>query len=149
MSIPRSRDLRVLAGAAGLSALGDFMAIFPLILHVQGRTGSAFAVSALIVALWGPVVLAAGTVGAILDRFENRRILITVSLGQAIVVAAMLLCVDTLWALLPLMMLLGLGVASAAVRPCMAIRRREHLGDVARNLAPEELCIVKSTQNIL
>ena len=111
MSIPRSRDLRVLAGAAGLSALGDFMAIFPLILHVQGRTGSAFAVSALIVALWGPVVLAAGTAGAIVDRFENRRILITVSLGQAIVVAAMLLCVDTLWALLPLMMLLGLGVA--------------------------------------
>ena len=35
MSIPRSRDFRLLAGAAGLSALGDFMAIFPLILHVQ------------------------------------------------------------------------------------------------------------------
>jgi hypothetical protein len=31
------------------------MAIFPLILHVQQRTGSAFAVSALIFALWGPV----------------------------------------------------------------------------------------------
>jgi hypothetical protein len=63
MSIPRSRDLRLLAGAAGLSALGDFMAIFPLILHVQQRTGSAFAVSALIFALWGPVVLAAGVAG--------------------------------------------------------------------------------------
>ena len=72
MSIPRSRDLRLLAGAAGLSALGDFMAIFPLILHVQQRTGSAFAVSALIFALWGPVVLAAGVAGAIVDRFENR-----------------------------------------------------------------------------
>ena len=52
MSIPRSRDLRLLAGAAGLSALGDFMAIFPLILHVQQRTGSAVAVSTLIFALW-------------------------------------------------------------------------------------------------
>jgi MFS family permease len=111
MSIPRSRDLRLLAGAAGLSALGDFMAIFPLILHVQQRTGSAFAVSALIFALWGPVVLAAGVAGAIVDRFENRRILIAVSLVQAVVVAAMLVCVDSLWALLPLMTLLGFCVA--------------------------------------
>jgi MFS family permease len=111
MSIPRSRDLRLLAGAAGLSALGDFIAIFPLILHVQQRTGSAFAVSALIFALWGPIVLAAGLAGAIVDRFENRRIFVAVSLAQALVVAAMLLCVDNLSALLPLMTLLGFGVA--------------------------------------
>jgi MFS family permease len=111
MSIPRSRDLRLLAAGAGLSALGDFMAIFPLILHVQQRTGSALAVSALIFALWGPVVLGAGFAGAIVDRFENRRILIAVSLVQAAVVAAMLAGVDQLWALLPLMVLLGCGVA--------------------------------------
>jgi MFS family permease len=111
MSIPRSHDLRLLAGGAGLSALGDFMAIFPLILHVQQRTGSAIAVSALIFALWGPVVLASGVAGAIVDRFENRRILIAVSLAQAGVVAGMLAGVDQLWALLPLMVLLGCGVA--------------------------------------
>src|SRR5437868_2408027 len=85
MSISRSRDLRLLAGAAGISALGDFMAIFPLVLHVQQQTGSAFAVSALIFALWGPVVLAAGVAGAVVDRFENRGILIVVSLGHAAV----------------------------------------------------------------
>ena len=111
MSIPRSRDLRLLAGAAGLSALGDFMAIFPLILHVQQRTGSAIAVSALIFALWGPVVLAAGVAGAVVDRFENRRILIAVSLVQAATVIAMLAGLDSLWALLPLMTVLGFGVA--------------------------------------
>jgi MFS family permease len=111
MSISRSCDLRLLAGAAGVSALGDFMAIFPLILHVQQRTGSAFAVSALIFALWGPVVLAAGFAGAIVDRFENRAVLILVSLGQAAVVSAMLAGIDSLWVLLPLMALLGLGVA--------------------------------------
>lgn len=111
MSIPRSHDLRLLAGAAGLSALGDFMAVFPLILHVQQRTGSAFAVSAMIFALWGPVVLAAGLVGSIVDRFENRRLLIVVSLVQAAVVAAMLAGVDSLWVLVPLMALLGCGVA--------------------------------------
>ena len=111
MSNSRSRDLRLLAGAAGISALGDFMAIFPLVLHVQQRTGSAFAVSALIFALWGPVVLAAGVAGALVDRFENRGILIVVSLGQAAVVSAMLAGIDSLWALLPLMILLGFGVA--------------------------------------
>ncbi len=111
MSIPRSRDLRLLATAAGVSALGDFMAIFPLILHIQQRTGSAFAVSALIFALWGPVVLASGVAGAIVDRFENRQILVIVSLIQAAVVAAMLAGVDSLWALLPLMAVLGCGVA--------------------------------------
>ena len=111
MSISPSRDLRLLAGAAGVSALGDFMAIFPLILHVQQRTASALAVSALILALWGPVVLAAGWAGAIVDRFENRRILIAVSLLQASAVAAMLAGLDSLWTLLPLMALLGCGVA--------------------------------------
>jgi MFS family permease len=111
MFVSRSRDLRLLAGAAGISALGDFMAIFPLVLHLQQRTGSAFAVSALIFALWGPVVLAAGVAGALVDRFENRRVLIVVSLGQATVVSAMLAGIDNLWALLPLMTLLGFGVA--------------------------------------
>ncbi|HTP23039.1 MAG TPA: MFS transporter [Solirubrobacteraceae bacterium] len=111
MSISHSRDLRLLAGAAGISALGDFMAIFPVVLHVQQRTGSAFAVSALIFALWGPVVLTAGVAGALVDRFENRCVLIVASLGQAAVVSGMLAGIDNLWALLPLMMLLGFGVA--------------------------------------
>ena len=111
MSISHSRDLRLLAGAAGISALGDFMAIFPVVLHVQQRTGSAFAVSAVIFALWGPVVLTAGVAGALVDRFENRCVLIVASLGQAAVVSGMLAGIDNLWALLPLMMLLGFGVA--------------------------------------
>ena len=106
-----SRDLRLLAGAAGLSALGDFMAVVPLILHVQQSTGSAFAVSALVFALWGPVVLAAGLAGAIVDRFENRALLVVVSFAQAAVVAGMVAGADELWVLLPLMALLGFGVA--------------------------------------
>lgn len=113
MPTRHSRDVRLLAGAAGLSALGDFMAVFPLILHVEERTGSPLAVSALVLALWGPVVLAAGLAGAIVDRVENRRLLAAVSFVQAAVVAAMIAGADTLWALLPLMALLGAGVAIA------------------------------------
>ena len=138
-----SRDIRLLAGAAGVSALGDFLAVFPLILHVQKTTGSAFAVSGLIFALWGPIVLAAGFAGAIVDRFENRALLAAVSLGQAAVVAAMVLAVDELWALIPLMALLGFGVAVSqpaefALVPAAAgdgdVKRANGLMETARSL---------------
>src|SRR4051812_18809764 len=111
MSIPRSRDLRLLAGAAGVSALGDFLALIPLVLHVQQRTGSTFAVSAVFFALWGPVVLGAGLAGEIVDRFENRALLIGVSFAQAAIAVALALCVNTLWAVLGLVALLGFAVA--------------------------------------
>jgi MFS family permease len=127
-----SRDLRLLAGAAGLSALGDFMAVFPLILHVQERTGSAFAVSALVFALWGPVVLAAGVAGAIVDRFENRSLLVVVSFAQAAVVAGMVAGADELWALLPLMALLGFGVAISQPAEFALVPAAAGEGDVAK-----------------
>jgi MFS family permease len=127
-----SRDLRLLAGAAGLSALGDFMAAFPLILHVQQSTGSAFAVSAMVFALWGPVVLAAGVAGAIVDRFENRMLLIVVSFLQAAAVAAMVFGADELWALLPLMALLGFGVAVSQPAEFALVPAAAGEGDVAR-----------------
>ncbi len=111
MTIPRSRDLRLLAGAAGLSALGDFLALIPLVLHVKAHTGSTFAVSAVFFALWGPVVLGAGLAGAIVDRFENRALLIGISFAQAAIAVALALCVNTLWAVLVLVALLGFAVA--------------------------------------
>ena len=127
-----SRDLRLLAGAAGLSALGDFMAVVPLILHVQQSTGSAFAVSALVFALWGPVVLAAGLAGAIVDRFENRALLVVVSFAQAAVVAGMVAGADELWVLLPLMALLGFGVAVSQPAEFSLVPAAAGAGDVAR-----------------
>jgi MFS family permease len=127
-----SRDLRFLAGAAGLSALGDFMAVFPLILHVQQSTGSAFAISAFVFALWGPVVLAAGLAGAIVDRFENRALLVVVSFAQAAVVAGMVAGADALWALLPLMALLGFGVAISQPAEFALVPAAAAGGDVAR-----------------
>ena len=56
-------------------------------------------------------MLAAGLAGAIVDRFENRMVLVVVSFAQAAVVAGMVAGADELWALLPLMALLGFGVA--------------------------------------
>src|SRR4051794_22689489 len=106
-----SRDLRLLAVAAGLSALGDFLAMIPLILHVQERTGSTFAVSAVFLAMWGPLVLGAGFAGAVVDRCENRSLLVGVSLAQAVAVAGIALCADMLWLVLPLVALVGFGAA--------------------------------------
>jgi len=127
-----SRDLRLLASAAGLSALGDFMAVVPLLLHVQQSTGSAFAVSAMVFALWGPVVLAAGVAGAIVDRFENRLVLVVVSFAQAAAVAGMVAGADELWALLPLMALLGFGVAVSQPAEFSLVPAAAGEGDVAR-----------------
>lgn len=132
MTISRSRDLRLLAGAAGLSALGDVLGLIPLVLHVQERTGSAFAVSAVFFALWGPLVLGAGLAGWIVDRFENRALLVGVSFAQAAVVVALALCLNTLWAVLALVALLGAGAAVGQPAEFALVPAAAGDGDVAR-----------------
>lgn len=111
MSILRIRDVRLIVAAVGLSAMGDLLLWIPLALHVEDLTGSALAVSAFFLALWGPVVALGGVAGVLADRFENRGLLIVVSLAQAAVVAAMVLFADSLGAILALSVLLGAGVA--------------------------------------
>ena len=106
-----TRDLRLIVGAVGLSAAGDALLWVLLALHVGRTAGSALAVSALFVCLWGPVVAFGGVAGRIVDRHENRRLLIGVSLAQAAVVAAMACTTGSLPALLGLALLLGAGVA--------------------------------------
>jgi MFS family permease len=128
----RSRDIKLLAGAAGLSALGDFLAVLPLIVHVQHVTGSAFAVSAVFFALWGPLVLGAGVAGAIVDRFENRALLAGVSFAQAVIVVGIALSVDTLWATLALLALLGFGAAVGQPAEFALVPAAAGEGDLAR-----------------
>ncbi len=111
MSILRLRDVRLLVGAVGLSALGDGVLWILLSFHVGTTAGSALAVSALFICLWGPVVVLGGVAGRLVDRCENRRLLIGVSLAQAAVVAAMAPAAGSLPALLGLCVLLGAGVA--------------------------------------
>jgi len=110
MTVLRLRDVRLLVGAVGLSAFGDFLLWVPLALHVEATTGSAFAVSAMFLALWAPVVLLAGVAGRLTDRYENSRLLAVVSLAQAATIAAMA-ATDGLGGLLALCALLGAGVA--------------------------------------
>lgn len=107
------RDRDLLAGAVGLSALGDFLGFIPLALHVQERTGSGIAVAALFIALWTPSAVLGGPAGLLADRVESRRLLRDVSLAQAAVALVLAFAFGGLLAILLLTALLGVGVAVA------------------------------------
>ena len=107
------RDRELLAGAVGLSALGDFLGFIPLALHVQERTGSGIAVAALFIALWTPSALLGGPAGLLADRVESRRLLRDVSLAQAVVALVLAFAFGGLLPILLLTALLGVGVAVA------------------------------------
>jgi predicted MFS family arabinose efflux permease len=107
------RDRRLLSGAVGLSALGDFLGFIPLALYVQERTGSGIAVAGLFIALWAPSVVLGGPAGLLADRVESRRLLRDVSLGQAAIALVLALTFGDLPATLALTALLGVGVALA------------------------------------
>jgi MFS family permease len=111
MSVLRIRDVRLIVAAVGCSAFGDFLLWVPVALHLQAISGSALAVSAFFLALFGPSVALGGIAGRLADRVENARLLWTVSLAQGAVVAVMVLATGSLAALLVLTVLLGIGTA--------------------------------------
>ena len=116
-SVPaRERDLRVIAGAICLSALGDWIALVAMGLRANEMAGSSMgnglAIAGIFICLWAPVVLLSGHVGLLVDRVETRGLLVAVSAAQACV-ALGLAFVGSLWALLALAALLGSGIAIA------------------------------------
>jgi MFS family permease len=113
MTALRIRDVRLIVAAVGISAFGDMLLWLPLALHLQAMTGSPVAVSAMFLALFGPVALLGGVAGRRADRFENRRLLLIVSAAQAVAVAAMALVTGSLAAILALTAVVGVGAAIA------------------------------------
>jgi Na+/melibiose symporter-like transporter len=109
-SVLRERDVRLLAGAIGVSALGDWLANVALLLAIKEMSDSGLAVAALLICLWAPSVVLAGHVGLLVDRFETTRLLAVVALGQAGLAAA-LAFVGSTGALLALTAALGVGFA--------------------------------------
>jgi MFS family permease len=110
----RRRDLAVLTGAIGLSALGDWLAIVPLALHVESRGDSGIAVAALFIALWSPAAVLAGPAGLLADRLSPARLLTACSL-----LGAMLCCALAFTgSLAPLLLLTALlGCVNAVAHP--------------------------------
>jgi MFS family permease len=112
VSLLRRRDFGLLAGAVGVSALGDWLAMTPLALRLQEDTGSGLVVAGLFVALWGPVIVLAPLAGLLVDKLETRQLLAIVSLAQAGVAVA-LAFTDSPAGILLLAALLGSGFALA------------------------------------
>ena len=108
-----SRDIRLIVGAVGVSAIGDFLLWVPLTLHLQAMDASGIAVAGLFIALWSPIVLLAPVAGMLVDRVEARKVLILASLFQAAVAGGLAFAVDSTSAILVLAALLGCGFAVA------------------------------------
>jgi MFS family permease len=103
-------DLGILVGAVGLSALGDWLALVPLSIELQETTDSGIVVALLFVAVWSPAIFLAGPAGLLADRFDTRRVLLLVSLAQAVVAVGLAFVTGT-GAILGLAALLGIGFA--------------------------------------
>jgi Major Facilitator Superfamily len=134
-SLLRTRDFRLVAGAVGLSAFGDWIAIVALGLQVKDTIDSGFAVAALWACLFGPSVVVAGHAGLLVDRIEATRLLFAVSLIGALAAAALGFMTGTA-ALLGLTALLGLVFAIlqpaefALVPPLAGSRLQEANGHI-------------------
>jgi MFS family permease len=104
----------------GLSALGDWLALVPLALHVEETTGSGILVAILFVAIWSPAIVLAGPAGLLADRFDARRVLLVVSLAEALVAVALAFVSGTA----PVLVLAGLlgarALPAGRVRACAA-----------------------------
>jgi MFS family permease len=102
------RDVRLVAAAKSVSWLGDSVAMVALTLQLQSDGRGAGGIAALLVANALPMVLLSGLVGRVVDRVDNRMLLVASSLTQALV-CTVLAFVSSPAAVLVLVALLGAG----------------------------------------
>ena len=112
-SLLAERDFLLVSVAVGLSAMGDWVAITALGLHVEGMTDNGYAVAALWICLFGPSVAVAGHAGLLVDRVEATRLLALVC-GLGAVGAAALAFADARASVL--ILTAALGVVFALMR---------------------------------
>lgn len=106
------RDIALLAAGMTVSVAGDAAAVIALLLEM--RTAGVAWVSALLAAELVPFVIFASWSGRLVDRVDNRRLLVLALLGQAIAVIP-LVFVRSPWLVVLLVFLLA--TVSTLVRP--------------------------------
>lgn len=104
------RDVYLLSGMRGLSFAGDIVAETAITLKLQSTGAGSFAVMALLLAATVPPILLAPLTGRFADRFDSRRLVVTVALLQGLVCLAMTMFSSTA-ALVGLSVLLSAGLA--------------------------------------
>jgi MFS family permease len=102
------RDLSLVVTAKSVSWLGDEVAMIALTLLLQASGRGAAAIAELLIANALPMVLLSGVVGRVVDRFDNRALLIGSSLAQA-ALCTVLAFVSAPAVVLVLVALLGAG----------------------------------------
>lgn len=112
----RRWQVRLLASAYGLSALGDLLALVTLTLRVHNQGGSGSAVAGLLVAGVLPVVVVGPLAGPMVDRLETRRLLMVLTLAQ--VAAAAALALTTGYAA-TVLLVVALAALAAVVNPAL------------------------------
>ncbi len=100
----------LVVGAKSTSLLGDEVAAVALVLRLQSHGAGPGAVAALLTATMLPMLLLAGVVGRLVDRYDSRRLLVTSSVAQGAVCTG-LAFVDSATAVLMLVAALGAGQA--------------------------------------
>ena len=87
----RNRDVRNVFGAQVVSYMGDWFAFVALAGLVEDKTDSRFLVSLVLVSMTIPGLFMSPVAGSFADRFDRRKILITVSMLQAFAALLLLL----------------------------------------------------------
>ena len=84
MTPVRERDLRIVAAAIAISAIGDWVAMIALSLRANELWKGA-GVAVLLIRLSSPLAALAGHVGVLVDRLETRALAIWAALFQAVI----------------------------------------------------------------
>lgn len=102
---PRRCGFYPFAGANGLSMIGDSFRVMALTFWIYEQVNSpGVAIAMLMFAQFAPSVLMGMMVGALVDRWSRRRVLIACDALRAVIAAALVACVlvDSLWGVLAL-----------------------------------------------
>jgi MFS family permease len=110
----RARDLYVSAFAQFFGALGTFLVMVTLVLALQRRGAGGFEVATLVLAEALPMVVLGKLIGAVVDRFDSRRLMILAGAGQ-VAACLVLSSVDSLGAVVA--GAIGLSVATGIAQP--------------------------------
>ena len=99
----RSADLRKLASAFVIDALGGWAQSVVLTVYIYDRTGSPTWVAALSAARWIPGLLLASVGGVIADRYDRAKVMVWSALASFVVtcaIAALVASEGPLWVFL-------------------------------------------------
>ncbi|MEP7019476.1 MAG: MFS transporter [Pseudonocardiales bacterium] len=104
------RDLWLVVVAKSVSLLGDEVAAVALVLRLQSHGARPTAIAALLIAAMLPLLLLAGIVGRLVDRYDSRVLLVVSSLAQGVLCVLLAYTTGT-GAVLGLVAALGAGQA--------------------------------------